>query len=249
MGIEDFQHRDEALRRITHEPREKFIVGIDLGCSVDPTAICVMHFRKIPLDTWKVRREENRNSWNITEQEIETRYGVVHLERMGLGVAYPVQVQDIKHLLGRDPLRHAKPDLIVDASFDHLGSGGYESRQPPLAHCEVCFDLRLGRRLAYRRTKVRTGAPRGSGDDFDRHVAAAGRATYAARTGLHDDLVLSCALCVWRARGGGPGEVHCGTLTGLTECRYFVPGLPRSRRTSPKPACSLTTSVFGWLRP
>ena len=33
MGIEDFQHRDEAWRRTTHEPREKFIVGIDLGAA------------------------------------------------------------------------------------------------------------------------------------------------------------------------------------------------------------------------
>lgn len=240
MGIEDFQHRGEAWRRITHEPREKFIVGIDLGCSVDPTAICVMHFRKIPLDTWKVKRTENRNCRNITEQEIETRYDVVHLERMGLGVAYPAQVQHIKHLLGRDPLRHAKPDLIVDASgvglpvvqlLDEAGlrplkvsiTSGAAVTRAGNRHWHVAKSVLISGLDAALHTGELKFAPelretptmKEELANFDRHVAAAGRATYAARTGAHDDLVLSCALCVWRARGGGPGEVHVGTIIGL----------------------------------
>ena len=34
---------------------------------------------------------------------------------------------------------------------------------------------------------------------FDRHVSAAGRATYQARANQHDDLVLSVALGAWWA--------------------------------------------------
>ena len=35
--------------------------------------------------------------------------------------------------------------------------------------------------------------------DFRRHLTAAGHATYQARTGKHDDLVLAVSLCVWWA--------------------------------------------------
>ena len=36
--------------------------------------------------------------------------------------------------------------------------------------------------------------------DFRRHLGAAGRATYAARTGKHDDLVLAVAIAAWWLR-------------------------------------------------
>jgi len=35
--------------------------------------------------------------------------------------------------------------------------------------------------------------------DFRRHVSAAGRNTWSARTGAHDDLVLSVAIALWFA--------------------------------------------------
>src|SRR5262249_40008050 len=35
--------------------------------------------------------------------------------------------------------------------------------------------------------------------DFRRHLTAAGRATYQARTGKHDDLVLAVAIALWWA--------------------------------------------------
>ena len=51
---------------------------------------------------------------------------------------------------------------------------------------------------------------------FQRSVTGAGRSVYAARSGAHDDIVLSVALCCWRARGGGGrGEVYNGTVRGL----------------------------------
>ena len=38
--------------------------------------------------------------------------------------------------------------------------------------------------------------------DFQRKVSDAGRATYAARTGAHDDLVLAVAIALWWATSG-----------------------------------------------
>jgi hypothetical protein len=39
--------------------------------------------------------------------------------------------------------------------------------------------------------------------DFQRKVSEAGRATYNARNGAHDDLVLACAIAVWFATNAG----------------------------------------------
>jgi hypothetical protein len=46
--------------------------------------------------------------------------------------------------------------------------------------------------------------------DFRRKLSDAGRATYAARTGAHDDLVLAVAIACWwisrpQSQGGGVG--------------------------------------------
>jgi hypothetical protein len=38
--------------------------------------------------------------------------------------------------------------------------------------------------------------------DFQRKVSDAGRATYNARTGAHDDLVLAVAIALWWATSG-----------------------------------------------
>ena len=46
------------------------------------------------------------------------------------------------------------------------------------------------------------GALRDELQDFQRKVSDAGRATYAARTGTHDDLVLSVAIALWFATSG-----------------------------------------------
>jgi hypothetical protein len=43
--------------------------------------------------------------------------------------------------------------------------------------------------------------------DFQRKVSEAGRATYAARIGAHDDLVLSVAIALWWATSGPQSSV------------------------------------------
>ena len=47
--------------------------------------------------------------------------------------------------------------------------------------------------------------------DFRRSVSAAGRSTYQARTGAHDDLVLSTVIAVWWARRPEPQPLQFGT--------------------------------------
>ena len=51
--------------------------------------------------------------------------------------------------------------------------------------------------------------------DFRRHLTTAGRATYQARVGKHDDLVLAVAIALWWAVERRRHEIHIGPLRGL----------------------------------
>jgi len=46
--------------------------------------------------------------------------------------------------------------------------------------------------------------------DFRRRLSDAGRATYAARTGAHDDLVLAVAIAAWWASRPPPSPAGMG---------------------------------------
>jgi hypothetical protein len=51
--------------------------------------------------------------------------------------------------------------------------------------------------------------------DFRRHLTSAGRATYQARTGKHDDLVLAVAIALWWAVERRRHQIYIGPLRGL----------------------------------
>jgi hypothetical protein len=51
--------------------------------------------------------------------------------------------------------------------------------------------------------------------DFRRHVTTAGRATYQARTGRHDDLVLAVAIALWWATERRKHQMRVGFVLGL----------------------------------
>jgi hypothetical protein len=51
--------------------------------------------------------------------------------------------------------------------------------------------------------------------DFRQYVGAAGRATYNARTGNHDDLVFSIDIAHWWCTTRSRGEFSEGTVAGL----------------------------------
>ena len=51
--------------------------------------------------------------------------------------------------------------------------------------------------------------------DFRRHVTNAGRATYQARTGKHDDLVLAVAIALWWCTERRKHRLIVGPVLGL----------------------------------
>ena len=80
---------------------DKFVVGVDLGQSMDPTAICVLQHRVISHLHYKGHL-----------RQVGETFDVRHLQRLPLGLSYPEQVDAVAQLLARPPL--GKAELVID---------------------------------------------------------------------------------------------------------------------------------------
>jgi hypothetical protein len=219
--------RPADWRHIPARAVNRWIVGADLGQSTDPTAICVMHHRVVPLEKWTPNAKAE-----MWRQDRVEHFDVRHLERLPLGLSYPVQVARVAALLQRPPLNACKPTLIVDETgvgravadiFDTAGlrpqrvtiTAGLETTQHGGNSWHVAKTVLisgLDARLHTGELKIAAalsdaGALLDELKDFQRKVSDAGRATYAARTGAHDDLVLSIAIALWWATSGPTSSV------------------------------------------
>jgi hypothetical protein len=200
---------ERAEREIIWRSPSRWIVGVDLGQSQDPTAVCV-------LEAYGEREDP-------AEPTIH-RYDVRHLQRLPLGLSYPSVVADIEMMLQREPLRGA--DLVIDETGVGRAVGDIfvERRMKPIGvQITAGFDD-TGTMSAWNRytvsksylvsnldAKLHCGELRFAKDlreapvmetelkDFRRRVSETGRSTYAAREGQHDDLVLAVAIALWRA--------------------------------------------------
>src|SRR5262245_50641959 len=86
-----------STREVIWRSPSRWIVGVDLGQSSDPTAVCV-------IEAYGEREDP-------TEPVIH-RYDVRHLQRLPLGLSYIDVVADVGMLMQRDPLRGA--ELVID---------------------------------------------------------------------------------------------------------------------------------------
>ena len=210
----------------------RWIVGVDLGQSIDPTAVAVMEHIKGVLD-YNSSWERHTGTGTIPQKPAE-RMNVRYLERLPLGLSYPAVVDHVKRLLATPPLcgdGKLKPaDLIIDqtgvgaAVGDLFEAGGMKPiRVSITVGSEVTYakrawhvaktalistvDARLHSGVLRFAAALRDApALRDELLDFRRHLSDAGRATYAARAGKHDDLVLAVAIAAWWAsrRPGTP---------------------------------------------
>jgi len=187
-----------------------FVVSADLGQSNDPTALCVMERLVHSEVTWKGR--ETRKS---------EEFLVRHLRRLPLGLSYVDQVRDVANLLNREPLNSRTP-LVIDETgvgrpvgdlFNSLGlhptrvtiTAGDGQSLKSANRWSVAKGLlisALDARLHTGELKIAQGMAeaetlREELKDFQRHVSAAGRYSYDARTGKHDDVLLAVALSLW----------------------------------------------------
>jgi hypothetical protein len=209
-------------REIAARPIDRWILAADLGQSVDPTALCVLNHRVVPEKKWIL--DEKKKLW---WQERTEHFDVRHLQRLPLGLSYPAQVQHVATLLGRPPL-NAGAALVIDETgvgravgdiFEAAGlspnrvtiTAGNESTQHGARTWHVPKGILISGVDARLHTgELRIAAALGEAaalqeelKDFQRKVSDAGRATYNARNGAHDDLVLACAIAVWFATNAG----------------------------------------------
>jgi hypothetical protein len=206
------------LRRST-----RFVVGVDLGQSADPTAIAVLEHIKGVMDEGS---DYERHCGIPTKQTKVERVDVRHLQRLPLGLSYPLQVQHVSNLLARPPLcgheNQAPAELVIDetgvgrAVGDIFAEAGLRPKRVSItAGSEVTWAgsdrwhvaktilistvdamLHTGT-LRFAAALSEAGAMKNELQDFRRKLSDAGRATYAARTGAHDDLVLAVAIACW----------------------------------------------------
>jgi len=212
--------------------RSRFILGCDLGQTSDPTAVSVIEHVRGVLDA-NTLYERHTNTGRIPQKPAE-RFYLKYLERLPLSLPYPVQIGRVAEILSRPPLcgdgdRIRPAELVVD----HTGVGaavsdlmfaqglrpvrititsGSEARCVGEDRFNVAKELivsNLDACLHNGDLKFAAGLVEGHAlkeelIDFRRHVGAAGRATYAAREGKHDDLVLSVGIPLWWARRPEP---------------------------------------------
>jgi len=189
-----------------------FYVGADLGQSNDPTAIVVLERQ------WGyLNQADGEHDLNTPL----TFYRVRHMERLPLGMDYVQQVQYIGSVMRRAPLNGA--ELLIDFTgvgrpvFDifnqhgiraegvNITAGNQETQEmhgwnvaKQILISTVQAELHSGR---LRVNKDLADAPilECELQDFQVSITPSGNATFNARVGRHDDLVLALAIALWRA--------------------------------------------------
>lgn len=195
----------------------KLVLAADLGQSTDPTALCVLEHHK---------RERMHSRGHI--EKLGETFDVRHLQRLPLGLSYIDQVAHVAQLLARPPLVNAGCDLIIDETgvgravgdiFDNAGlhptrvtitagndqSGGHGMGWGWHVAKSILIstlDARLHTgELRFAAELQEAGAMAEELKDFRRKVGVAGRYSFEARVGRHDDLVLAVALALWAIVG------------------------------------------------
>ncbi len=192
---------------------ERYVVGVDLGQSQDPTAICV------------VRRLDDGP---------RPIFQVGHLERLPLNTPYPIIVNRVLSQLSRLPLA-GKCELVIDFTgvgrpvFDMFvgygvspigvtitGGDAVTSDGPVWRVAKLVLISRVQALLHNGQLKIHKALPDAPAlvaelQDFRAEVTDTGHWKFGARSGKHDDLVLALAIALWRAYGGD------GQRTGLLE--------------------------------
>jgi hypothetical protein len=183
-----------------------YVLGLDLGAAQDPTAIAV------------VRRLGGFGSLLDDSTEI---YQVGHLERLALGTSYPTIVQHVKFVLGKLP---RGTELVIDYTgvgrpmfemFEVAGvdpievlitGGNTESNDGRVYSVPKINLISWVQALLHsERLKIQASLPEARAlvrepQEFRIDFSASGHMTFNARSGQHDDLLLSLAIACWRAK-------------------------------------------------
>jgi hypothetical protein len=206
-----------------------YIMGVDLGQSMDPTAVCVIEHRK----TFK-----HHHSGKYRNQASE-RFDVRHLARLPLGLSYPSIVAEVCDLLDVAGLRATRVTITAGDTQSWADGGWHVSKTILISTLDARLhtgELRFAKEL----TEADTMAEELR--DFRRHVSASGRFQYEARATKHDDLVLAVAIALWAlvgrpvmpapqfgTWGSTSSSPHLGQINGGAGAQWGNPGRPPDR--------------------
>jgi hypothetical protein len=225
--------------------RTNHIVSVDLGQSLDYTAIAVLQHCTGINDAGSPYEQHTGQTTGTKLQTKAERFRVVHLERLPLGTHYARQVDHVSQMMARKPLcgdENQKPaQLVIDAGgvgrgiFDFftkagftkaiaitITGGGESSCHGPFRYNVSKHELVTGldallhhpdNPLKFSIHLTESHALAEELRDFERHVGAAGRNTYEARSGKNDDLVMSVAMACWWATRPKPQPAGWGTYS------------------------------------
>lgn len=197
---------------------DRFYLGLDVGQSLDPSAVAVIQHTIRPIDQqWEAN--DRARTW---KQQREERFLVRHLERLPLQQPYPVQIQYVASMLGRDPLKGAtfaldytgvgrpvadlftraglRPEKILITSGFEVTRGGTNAWHVPKQILISALEARLhSGELKIAAHLAESAALADELKTFGRSVSEAGRVQFSARSGKHDDLVLAVAIALFAA--------------------------------------------------
>lgn len=210
-----------GYRVVEVRERDAWVVGVDLGKSVDSTAIGIIYHTIKGTGTGKA--DQTTKTW---QQDAVQRFDLLHLQRLPLGMNYVAQAHAIGELMQREPLKSAKAKLVIDQSgvgagvVDLMEANGLRPiRLQITAGSEQTQEGNIFRvaktilisklEAAMHSKELHVAAELSEAEslrdelrDFQRHVTASGANTWSARTGKHDDIVLAVSYGIWWATSG-----------------------------------------------
>lgn len=220
MLQETFVHRGVRWERWTEPAYEQWVMGVDLGQRQDHTAVSAIQHIRTPIDDW----DTNERTHKIRQKVIQ-RFAVRGLQQLPLGTDYTVQGERIRRLMLGPPIG-GNADLVIDeagvgapvcdqviahgqlnpvrvtltGTSSEVGRLGYRRFSVPKILLVSHLDAALNsRELQFADDIPERDAMKSELANFQRHVTAAGRATFEARGSKHDDIVLSVGFALWWA--------------------------------------------------
>lgn len=205
----------------------KVAVGVDLGQSKDPTSLAVVERVRLVVPDYLVDELQRSVAGRVRLFEMRGElprpdFNLRLLEQAPLGEAYPAQAARIKRIVARPQIAEHDPRIFMD--FTGVGRPMYDimrqERVPRLVPVTITFqgsgtNEAGGRTVAKLDLISRLQALMHNGQlhmpdtlplvklfrreliDFRVSYTAVGNATFGAREGAHDDLVLAGALAVY----------------------------------------------------
>lgn len=201
---------DQRIKDLT---KRKYYVGLDLGQSIDYTAISVIERVKVPLLQHGRQSEAENIAYNTT-------CNVIHLDRLPLRTTYPQVVEHVRTMLDTAPLA-GNSQLVVD--FTGVGRPVFDmmtkAKLRPVGISITAGDgwsrdgaiYRVSKRILISTLDAKMHdekifvAPlltngeilRSELADLRRKFTDSGYQQVEARSGRHDDMVLSVAVALW----------------------------------------------------